>query len=175
MPSKLQAYRTEIRDGYENGTSLADLAFIYKCSPGCVRNFLLRNGVQTRSTGGTRRLSDEDRKQRRLKSSRENHLKRKKQEQEQSIEWQQRNPNYAKFYHLKKRYGLTDENLQVLSEKQKHFCAICKTRPIRVVDHCHKTNAVRGLLCHQCNNGIGQLQDSIEILMYALAYLKQEK
>jgi lambda family phage minor tail protein L len=39
------------------------------------------------------------------------------------------------------------------------------------VDHCHKTNTLRDLLCHQCNSGLGQFKDNIEILQKAIDYL----
>ncbi len=41
-----------------------------------------------------------------------------------------------------------------------------------VVDHCHDTGKVRGLLCHNCNRGIGLLQDDPEIVRIALKYLE---
>jgi hypothetical protein len=39
------------------------------------------------------------------------------------------------------------------------------------VDHCHKTNKRRGLLCHKCNVGLGMVQDSVEHLEKLIAYL----
>jgi hypothetical protein len=41
-----------------------------------------------------------------------------------------------------------------------------------VVDHDHNTGAVRGLLCHSCNTGLGHLGDSVETLARALDYLQ---
>ncbi len=41
------------------------------------------------------------------------------------------------------------------------------------VDHNHNTGKVRGLLCNNCNAGIGLFQDSIKILEKALLYLKK--
>lgn len=40
------------------------------------------------------------------------------------------------------------------------------------VDHCHDTGKVRGLLCFNCNVGIGSLQDDIEMLRKAIKYLE---
>jgi hypothetical protein len=45
-----------------------------------------------------------------------------------------------------------------------------RTRKL-VVDHCHKTNSVRGLLCNKCNSGIGFLEDSIVLCYKAYKYL----
>ena len=41
------------------------------------------------------------------------------------------------------------------------------------IDHCHDTGAVRGLLCHGCNTGIGSLNDDIELLQRAIDYLRE--
>jgi len=40
-----------------------------------------------------------------------------------------------------------------------------------VVDHDHKTNEVRGLLCHNCNRALGLLQDDVGNLQKAIEYL----
>jgi len=64
-------------------------------------------------------------------------------------------------------------------ESQESRCAICKTdKPstpygIFYVDHDHKTGAIRGLLCHKCNTGIGLLNDEISILESAILYLQK--
>jgi hypothetical protein len=61
-----------------------------------------------------------------------------------------------------------------LFEKQQGLCGICldpMKRP--VLDHCHRTMAVRGLLCSKCNIGIGQFNDSPEILQKAIRYVSE--
>jgi hypothetical protein len=56
---------------------------------------------------------------------------------------------------------------------QNNACAICGAMDRRfVIDHCHKTGIIRGILCHNCNAGIGMLQDSPEIISSALWYLE---
>lgn len=86
---------------------------------------------------------------------------------------------------LKKR-GVTVDEYYTMLKKQKGLCAICKkqessspgkkskwTNTQRLsVDHCHKTKKVRGLLCSNCNRGIGYLKDDIKILSKAISYLK---
>lgn len=53
-------------------------------------------------------------------------------------------------------------------------CAICNKEMKQVnVDHCHKTQEVRGLLCTACNTGIGKLKDDISVLESAIKYLKR--
>jgi hypothetical protein len=41
-----------------------------------------------------------------------------------------------------------------------------------VVDHCHSSGEVRGLLCHNCNRALGLLKDSVDSLMRAARYLE---
>jgi len=71
-----------------------------------------------------------------------------------------------------------------LHEEQKGLCAIClkpetmtaskKKVPKRLaVDHCHERLIVRGLLCQKCNVALGALDDSIEMLQSAIAYLEK--
>jgi protein-arginine kinase activator protein McsA len=73
---------------------------------------------------------------------------------------------------------------QDLLSTQNFSCKIClapesfidpRAKQIRrlAVDHCHKTNKVRGLLCNRCNKCIGQFDDSIILLQQAIIYLKE--
>jgi hypothetical protein len=70
------------------------------------------------------------------------------------------------------RYALTESEVLRLMEISN--CEICES-VVSVdgahIDHCHKTGAVRGVLCHTCNTGIGGLQDSPEFLSSAAQYL----
>jgi hypothetical protein len=75
---------------------------------------------------------------------------------------------------LKAKYGLTTEEYIVKLETQGGVCAICRrvSRKPLDVDHCHRTGAVRGLLCGPCNNGIGKLSDDPDRLRSAISYLE---
>ena len=69
-------------------------------------------------------------------------------------------------------YGLTLEQFSQLLETQAGACLICldlMNQP--VVDHCHASGAVRGLLCRKCNAALGLLKDSQEVLLRAAEYL----
>jgi 5-methylcytosine-specific restriction endonuclease McrA len=86
-----------------------------------------------------------------------------------------RSPEYksrrSRVGHLKKTYGISIDDYNNLLERQDGLCAICKTDRNLVIDHCHDTSMVRGLLCQQCNSGIGMLKDDPDLLRAALQYL----
>ncbi len=70
-----------------------------------------------------------------------------------------------------KAYGLTIEHYERILVTQGGGCAICSSDENLVVDHCHDTHIVRGVLCRQCNLGLGHFKDQIELLRAALSYL----
>lgn len=79
-------------------------------------------------------------------------------------------------YNRQYLYGLTPEQYAALLEKQDNRCAICRTdtpggKGGWHVDHDHKTGAVRGLLCNDCNNGLGRFLDDPARLRAAIEYL----
>ena len=89
----------------------------------------------------------------------------------------------AKWWSLENKYGLTKEGFETMISEQENKCGICggefsdyisrdtkSTRPH--VDHCHTSGEVRGLLCVNCNAGLGQFKDSVKILLSAVEYLQ---
>lgn len=61
-------------------------------------------------------------------------------------------PEQKYINNLWTRYRLRPADYEVLLQSQNGLCAICGTPPSRpVVDHCHETGRVRGILCHPCN------------------------
>lgn len=76
------------------------------------------------------------------------------------------------------KYGLTYQAYQDLLKSQDYKCAICglsestKGKGLSV-DHCHTTGKVRGLLCTNCNLGIGSFTDDIQKLKLAISYLEK--
>jgi hypothetical protein len=50
-------------------------------------------------------------------------------------------------------------------------CAICAREDPERVDHSHDTGEVRGILCFNCNGGLGQFRDSADTLRDAASYL----
>lgn len=80
--------------------------------------------------------------------------------------------NYEADYMLKFRYGITREERTQMLENQGNVCKICKTDDKRfVIDHCHKTGKIRGLLCDRCNLTLGRVEENIEILSNMISYL----
>jgi hypothetical protein len=80
-------------------------------------------------------------------------------------------PRYSN--HLHRALGFTRERYYEMCETQSWRCAICQTVPRRglVLDHCHSSIRFRGLLCHECNSGIGLLGDDPARLRAAIEYL----
>lgn len=69
------------------------------------------------------------------------------------------------------KYGTTFEELKELRKKYK-CCPICGRKKKLVVDHNHKTKAIRGLICTNCNSLLGHCRDNIAVLKRAVLYLK---
>lgn len=68
-------------------------------------------------------------------------------------------------------YGLTEETYNDMFDTQNGLCKICDRELPLVVDHCHTSHVIRGLLCDKCNLGLGHFQDDIERLRRAIVYL----
>ena len=83
--------------------------------------------------------------------------------------------------YLKNNYGITTEDYERMLSEQDNKCKIClgsgfsmkkEHKVLLVVDHCHTTGRVRGLLCHNCNRALGLLKDKEDNLLRAIEYLK---
>lgn len=100
--------------------------------------------------------------------------------------YQQQKNKYGNLLSLKKccdDRGITIERYNELLVQQNHVCAICFQSESRkdprtkmtlrlAIDHCHKTNKVRGLLCHNCNSSLGKMNDDPIRLIRASRYVK---
>ncbi len=104
-------------------------------------------------------------------------------EQGKTIEVSRRLYGRVRERRLETIYGLTVEQYDEMVIAQKGLCAICglpekvihhKGTPRRLcVDHDHKPGGkTRGLLCRDCNVGLGSFQDDKERLKKAIAYLE---
>lgn len=87
-------------------------------------------------------------------------------------------PVKKRAYWLKRCYNITIEAYAALLKEQDGGCAICGQEPGQRalhVDHDHATGQVRGLLCYNCNVGLGQFKDHAGVLMAAVGYLMTAK
>lgn len=81
---------------------------------------------------------------------------------------------------LKYAYGISPNQYKILFDLQEGKCAICGKsdlgkRKNLSIDHDHKTNKVRGLLCTKCNSLLGFAEDDIDKLMKAIKYLEKQE
>tara|TARA_Y100000593_G_scaffold82188_1_gene154229 strand:+ start:1282 stop:1977 length:696 start_codon:yes stop_codon:yes gene_type:complete len=80
-------------------------------------------------------------------------------------------------------YGITLEKYNKMLLEQNGCCAICKKHADEVknkrmilplfIDHDHKTNKVRALLCLHCNSAIGFLREDVNVAEKVIKYLKE--
>ena len=80
----------------------------------------------------------------------------------ESSEYLKKNPHKVHQYGLKRKYGITIAYYEKLLKRQRGRCAICR-QPERLkrrlaVDHNHRTNQVRGLLCFSCNTALARFE-----------------
>lgn len=74
---------------------------------------------------------------------------------------------------LMRKYKISLEDYDTMAINQNGLCLICEKKPTRlVVDHCHATGKVRGLLCDPCNVALGFLNDDTTLLRKAIQYLQ---
>lgn len=101
-------------------------------------------------------------------------------DRENSKKWRKNNPRKHKNQRLA-MYGITVDDFEKIFKEQNKSCAICgysdltNSKFFPVVDHCHDTGIVRGLLCMNCNNGLGKFRDSCRLLQNAIEYLTNTK
>lgn len=84
--------------------------------------------------------------------------------------------------YFRRTYNISYKEYLGLHEDQEGLCKICRKvgflmnkerhKLLLVVDHCHATGKVRGLLCHNCNRALGLFKDNQESLEAAISYLK---
>lgn len=84
---------------------------------------------------------------------------------------------------LKSKYGINQQDYNNMLKEQNGVCAICglpekannpnnngKKKGLSI-DHCHETGKVRGLLCGNCNTGLGYFKDNLDLLASTTSYL----
>lgn len=93
-----------------------------------------------------------------------------------------KDPSVARDIHLRRTYGITLKQYSNRLGRQGGCCAICRRRPgTRLnVDHDHALpkghpRYIRGLLCSECNTGLGNFRDHPGVLVAAAEYLERTK
>ncbi|QBP05826.1 hypothetical protein [Synechococcus phage S-B28] len=87
-------------------------------------------------------------------------------------------PQQEREKKLLRTYGISLEVYDHMLSEQGYVCKICGSNDPKhnsnnfVVDHCHETGVVRGLLCSECNLMLGKARDSVTILQNAINYLQ---
>ena len=92
--------------------------------------------------------------------------------------YREKNKEAIKAYLILKKYGITLAEKKEMLNEQGNKCKIClQDFPSDVapnVDHCHTSGKVRGLLCWNCNIGLGSFKDNPVVLIKAAEYLKEQ-
>lgn len=81
----------------------------------------------------------------------------------------QANPEKFKAKERERYYGLTSEVYQMLVNQQKGHCLICGQKKKLVVDHCHASGKVRGLICQRCNIQVGWFETTSQLEIIRIA------
>lgn len=91
-----------------------------------------------------------------------------------------KNKGKIRGYALYRKFKITHQDYLNMLANQNGKCKICnsastgdKNKKHFLVDHCHKTGKIRGLLCRPCNQGLGAFKDSIESIIKAGMYLSE--
>ena len=91
-------------------------------------------------------------------------------------------PEKSRNRMLKRKYGITLKEYDLIFDKQGGLCYLCGTSnpggPPQTknfcVDHCHKEGHIRHLLCNDCNSGLGFFNDNPLLLRRAANYLEED-
>lgn len=97
---------------------------------------------------------------------------------ERTRKWRATNPEKMVSQRLRQRYRLSKLDYEKLVKAQNGVCAICGNSPNGhhlFIDHNHETGTMRGLLCRNCNFGLGLFDDNIDSLLKAAQYLMDYK
>lgn len=106
-------------------------------------------------------------------------------EKEKKKEMYNEDPKFRKKIRenqIQRDYGIDLATYKLVKEIQGSRCSICNRKETQskthgkrdlAIDHDHKTGAVRGLLCSECNRALGQFADSQKIIRSAAKYLRK--
>ena len=77
-----------------------------------------------------------------------------------------RKSGYQQNYLRMRRYGISEEDYNVMLEQQQGLCKLCRKKQSDyfcrtknlIIDHDHSTGKVRGLICSPCNLLLGKIE-----------------
>lgn len=98
--------------------------------------------------------------------------------EKQAENYKEKRRAISRKHRLKKLYGITQNDFDIQLHRQNYKCCGCGNaidKNTAVVDHCHKTNKFRGLLCQHCNWTLGHARDNQETLRRLMAYLDRDR
>jgi hypothetical protein len=101
--------------------------------------------------------------------------------QEYRIKHPKRSYLWMRRFHLKRSFNITLEEYEGMLKAQDYKCAICGALHAEVsrkrlqIDHCHKVDKIRALLCRGCNSALGYAKDDPNILRKAADYIEHYK
>ena len=109
--------------------------------------------------------------------------KNKDKDKKRNAEYHKKEAEKVRDRHYKNRYGISYSVFMDMYKDQEGCCKICNTsltlgdrsKTCAVLDHCHTTGKVRGVLCTMCNTALGKFCDSITILQSAIDYLEETR
>lgn len=126
-------------------------------------------------------VREEQREDRRIKSSAYYHLHKREISVARKAAWREIGSKKFRSYDLMRKYGLKVEDYDAMLKQQNGGCAVCgssssglsDTRAL-AIDHNHQTGKIRGVLCHPCNRALGLLREDEKIIMSLLKYKQKE-
>lgn len=131
----------------------------------------------------TAKRSEEEKRLSQLSANRRWRERNLEKDRECQRKYREANPDKLKIINrrskLKRKFGISLEQFDVLLASQNSVCAICKTAETGErgwhVDHCHSSGVIRGILCHYCNTGLGLFKDNPVSLQNAIGYLNENR
>lgn len=90
--------------------------------------------------------------------------------------WKRHTANKDSVVAKARQYNISYDDLTGLFDAAAGVCQICNQEGDRwlVIDHCHQSMRIRGILCEKCNQALGLFRDSVGNLERAIEYLEKE-